>query len=81
MKAIDIIAELHVASDESHRVGMAYFGIKTERALGVSVNTLRQMARRIGKRNTILNQAAIATAQAIEAAEQSRELGGLGCLA
>lgn len=36
---------------------MAHFGIKTERALGVSMNNLRRLARRIGKKDHALAQA------------------------
>lgn len=49
----NIIAELHAVSDESHLTGMGHFGIKTERALGVSVVNLRSMARRIGKNHVL----------------------------
>ena len=53
MRAIDVIVELHALSDESYLMGMSYFGINSEQALGVSVVKLRQMARRIGKNHAL----------------------------
>jgi 3-methyladenine DNA glycosylase AlkD len=49
MTADEIIAELRALGSEHNRAGMARFGINTERALGISVTQLRQMAKRTGK--------------------------------
>jgi 3-methyladenine DNA glycosylase AlkD len=57
MNASEIIAELQSLGNEANREGMARFGIKTERALGVSIGALRQMARRIGTKNHALAMA------------------------
>jgi 3-methyladenine DNA glycosylase AlkD len=40
-----VLAELHDAADPSRLPGMARVGIRTERALGVSIPTLRRIAR------------------------------------
>jgi len=53
----EIIAELQALGTQAHREGMEHFGIKTERAPGVSMNTLRRLARRIGKKDHALAQA------------------------
>jgi 3-methyladenine DNA glycosylase AlkD len=49
MRADEIIAELRSQENDHNRAGMARFGINTERALGISVTQLRQMAKKIGK--------------------------------
>jgi len=46
--AADLVAELRALGDEDARAGMARYGINVERACGVSVKTLRTMAKRIG---------------------------------
>ena len=43
-----VIAELHAVADPSRLPSMAHVGIPIERALGVSIPTLRRLARRIG---------------------------------
>lgn len=56
MDASEIIAELHTLGNQANREGMARFGIKTEQALGISVTSLRQIARRAGKKDHALAQ-------------------------
>jgi 3-methyladenine DNA glycosylase AlkD len=56
MNASQIITELQSLANPANREGMARFGIKTEQALGISMGTLRQIARRIGKKNHALAQ-------------------------
>ena len=46
--AADLVAELRSLGDEAARSGMARYGINVERAFGVSVKTLRAIAKRIG---------------------------------
>jgi len=53
MTADEIIAELRGAANDHNRAGMARFGINTERALGISVTRLRQMAKGIGKSHAL----------------------------
>lgn len=48
--AADVLAELAALGSEKNRVGMARYGIRTDRALGVSMASLRPVARRL-KRN------------------------------
>jgi len=43
--AADILAQLEALGSAANRAGMARFGIHTERAYGVSVTALRQLAR------------------------------------
>ena len=56
MTADEIIAELRSQQNDHNRAGMARFGINTERALGISVTQLRQMAKRIGKSHELAAQ-------------------------
>ena len=56
MKASEIIAQLQSLGNQTNREGMAHFGIKTERALGISMDTLRGIARQIGKKDHALAQ-------------------------
>jgi 3-methyladenine DNA glycosylase AlkD len=42
-----IIAELRSLGSETNRLGMARFGINTDRAFGISIATLRPIARRL----------------------------------
>jgi 3-methyladenine DNA glycosylase AlkD len=56
MNAAEIIAELQSLGNQANREGMARFGIKTERALGISMSSLRQIARRAGKQDHALAQ-------------------------
>ena len=56
MNASEIIAELQLLGSQANREGMARFGIKTERALGISMNSLRQIAWRVGKKDHALAQ-------------------------
>ena len=44
-----VIARLESLGSEENRAGMARFGINTERAFGISVTTLRGLAREIGR--------------------------------
>lgn len=44
-QAADLLAELRVLGSEANRAGMARYGITVERAFGVSVHTLRTLAR------------------------------------
>lgn len=43
----EIITHLHTLADEQNRTGMARFGIETSRAFGISVTTLRSLAKSI----------------------------------
>ncbi len=54
MNAAQIITELQSFSNQANREGMARFGINTEHALGISVNTLRKIARSVGKKDHML---------------------------
>jgi 3-methyladenine DNA glycosylase AlkD len=45
-----ILAELRSLGSEANRAGMAHFGIKTDRAFGISMAVLKPLARRL-KRN------------------------------
>ncbi len=56
MNASEIIDELQSLGNQANREGMARFGIKAERALGISMNSLRQIARRVGKKDHALAQ-------------------------
>lgn len=58
-----IIAELQALGTWANREGMARFGIKTERALGVSMVSVRGLARRIGKKDHVLAQELWSTGQ------------------
>jgi 3-methyladenine DNA glycosylase AlkD len=52
----EIIAELQALGTQANREGMARFGINTARALGVSMPSIRGLARRIGKQDHALAQ-------------------------
>lgn len=54
MNTTEIITELQALGSQANREGMARFGINVEHALGVSVNTLRKIARRVGKKDHTL---------------------------
>ncbi len=56
MNTAEIIAELHSLGSQATREGMARFGIQTQRALGVSMPSLRHLARRVGKPDHALAQ-------------------------
>lgn len=56
MNTPEIIAELRSLASQTHREGMAHFGIQNERALGVSMGNLRQIGRRVGMKNHTLAQ-------------------------
>ena len=49
MTAKEVIAELHRHANPDNVEGMARFGIETKTALGISVPTLRAIAKRCGK--------------------------------
>jgi 3-methyladenine DNA glycosylase AlkD len=49
MNTAEIITELHSLGSQATREGMARFGIQTQLALGVSMPSLRHLARRVGK--------------------------------
>lgn len=54
MRSGNILEELRSLADPSSLDGMARFGITTERALGgISLPTLRAMAKRIGRNHTL----------------------------
>jgi len=53
MTADEIVAQLRAEANDHNRAGMARFGINTERALGIGVTQLRQMAKGIGKSHTL----------------------------
>jgi 3-methyladenine DNA glycosylase AlkD len=48
MELSDILDRLNALGSERNRAGMARFGIRTERALGISVTDLRKVAREVG---------------------------------
>jgi 3-methyladenine DNA glycosylase AlkD len=50
----EILAELHSLGNERNREGMARFGINPGRALGVSVNDLRRIGRKVRPRDHTL---------------------------
>ena len=56
MRVDAILSELKRQSNPRNVAGMARFGINPHRALGVSVATLRQLARRIGKNHSLALQ-------------------------
>jgi 3-methyladenine DNA glycosylase AlkD len=49
MQLKDVIAELRSISDPEAAAGMARYGIKADRALGVSIPGLQSLAKKIGK--------------------------------
>ena len=49
MRSSDIIAALRELESPKDRAGMARFGINVDNALGISVNTLRRLAKDIGR--------------------------------
>lgn len=48
-----ILAHLQEMGNEHNREGMARFGIQTEKAFGISVKTLREIAKRVGKNHSL----------------------------
>lgn len=54
VKASEIIAELQSLGNQTNQEGMTRFGIKAEHLLGVSMVNIRQLARRIGKKDHLL---------------------------
>ena len=56
MQIEDIIISLNAMSNSHNREGMARFGIQTDRALGISVNDLRKLAREIGRDHDMAQQ-------------------------
>lgn len=53
MTADDVIAELHALANPANVEGMAKFGIASTNTLGISVTTLRAIAKRIGRNHKI----------------------------
>ncbi|MGH2779732.1 MAG: DNA alkylation repair protein [Actinomycetota bacterium] len=51
--ADDVIETLRGMASPRDREGMARFGINTERALGISVTTLRGIAKELGSDHTL----------------------------
>jgi len=49
MTAEDILRKLKALSNERNRKGMARYGINTEKAFGISIPPLRELAKKIGK--------------------------------
>lgn len=49
VQASDILAQLQALANPVNVAGMARFGIRPKKVLGISVNTLRQIAKTIGK--------------------------------
>jgi 3-methyladenine DNA glycosylase AlkD len=56
MQIEDIITRFNAMSNPHNREGMARFGIQTGRALGISVNDLRKLAREIGRDHDMAQQ-------------------------
>lgn len=56
MHTKQVIALLEAESSEENRVGMARYGINTERAYGVSVKRLREIAKLIGRDHGIAGE-------------------------
>ncbi len=54
MNTAEIITGLHSLGSQTNREGIARFGIQTQWALGVSMPSLRHLARRIGKQDHAL---------------------------
>jgi 3-methyladenine DNA glycosylase AlkD len=52
----DVLEELHELGDPAGRDGMARFGIRTERALGISMPNLRALAKRVGTDHRLAGQ-------------------------
>jgi 3-methyladenine DNA glycosylase AlkD len=52
----EILREMRALADPSRREGMARFGIETFSALGLSVPTIRALARRVGKNQALAEQ-------------------------
>lgn len=51
-----ILRELEALGSEANRAGMSRFGITTERAYGVSMGTLRTLAKRIGRDHALAQE-------------------------
>ena len=56
MDCAQILQELTALADPENVAGMARFGINPHNTLGISVGTLRQMAKRAGKDHTLAAQ-------------------------
>lgn len=56
MHTKQVIALLEAESSEENRAGMARYGINTERAYGVSVKRLREIAKSIGRDHSIAEE-------------------------
>lgn len=52
-EANDIVAEIRSLGSDENRAGMAKFGINTARAFGVSMTTLKPLARRLKRRHDL----------------------------
>ncbi len=52
----DVLARLRALADPKHAAGMAAFGIRADRALGISVPALRRLARQIGRDHALAEQ-------------------------
>ncbi|AFN74164.1 hypothetical protein MROS_0923 [Melioribacter roseus P3M-2] len=48
-----VVSLLSSKSDEKNKAGMARYGINVEKAFGISVNELREIAKRIGKNHEL----------------------------
>ncbi len=53
MDLSEIVARLHAQADPANAAGMARYGISTRNTLGVSVRSLRLMAREIGRNHEL----------------------------
>ena len=51
--AAAIVAELRTLGSEKNRAGMARYGIRTDRAFGISLATLTPIARRLGRSHAL----------------------------
>ncbi|TMK82034.1 MAG: DNA alkylation repair protein [Actinobacteria bacterium] len=56
MRYQEVLEELHRLAGPAGREGMARFGIRTERALGISMPSLRALAKRIGTDHRLAGQ-------------------------
>ena len=56
MQLKDVIAELRSISDPEAAAGMARYGIKADRALGVSIPKLQALAKNIGKNHRLAGE-------------------------
>jgi 3-methyladenine DNA glycosylase AlkD len=53
VSADEVLADLRALGSETNRAGMARYGIAVERAYGVPMRELRQVARRLGKSHAL----------------------------